>query len=151
VGELWKLDDIESFSHYFNRVSVLPLTDSGTSPQAYAYPGNVTINPPIVKVFQHSVKHPAGVLRKAAANRNLLGLLEFARQMVSGRIDRARVCLGALATISRIQEALYRYESGSEDASHITLLFFWGLGAAYSIPFLRARYRRIIACFHAYD
>jgi glycosyltransferase involved in cell wall biosynthesis len=151
IGEQWKLNDICAWATHFDKIIVVPLCYENGILNRYRYPANVQIDPPLVPLAGFPRERALRVFIDVLARRDPLELRELIGQITSLRLNRLRELIGAIGTANYVlRECLARGYLG-RDSNKTTFYFFWALGAATMIPFLKMHVGGIIVGFHGYD
>jgi glycosyltransferase involved in cell wall biosynthesis len=148
LGENWKRVELEAFATHFDRVTVVPFCYGGNRLPKPLPPGVCCLLP----LFPDPTYLNLRSFRALLSSR----LPAYVLESVRGRVFTSKPRLVAwLQAIVQIEAMLANAElrallrQGDGDS---VLYFFWGVGAAWLLPFLpRSQRPRAVACFHRYD
>lgn len=143
--------EILYLSKSFQRITIIPLTDSG-NPEPREIPENVTVLPPMLSV---SLNHKTKLFLKSILN--LKPLRFFISEFLHFRVYKNKLWFRNWLSFSSIGRAAMNsstFRSISELVTPATLFYFyWGDKSSVLCPFLKHQFpaNRFIARFHGSD
>lgn len=151
MGERWKVDDLKAMSPYFDKVVIVPFQRVNGEPHTYCdIPHNVEIQRPLLPAAGARTRSYWWGLPKALL-RHSLTRSEVLRQIQTGRHAFVASCLQEISTTWQALDEFKRRRLLNDPATDTSLFFFWGVGAANMIPFLKLGNCYVVVGFHGFD
>lgn len=147
----WKQLEIEilSQSGKFRHIHVIPFIKEGEPIQKYIPPKNVIVHQPLL------IQWPKFTIKKSIKcflNKRMLLILKLLiQEKAFSSKEKFIKFLSAVNSSEALFNSKVYKDHLSRNYKHKTLYFFWGVNAAYSIPFLTQKYKNIVVRFHGYD
>ncbi len=151
LKEQWKENEIILLSSYYKKIDVVPFYN--VDKVVYSIPGvsNVNFEDPIIHKWQGGLfRFISGVILEIGVSTFIIELFAMIR---SGFCKENVIKLyNAVLRVKQLRESVYFRKLIQENKSDKILYFYWGLGSAEIIPFLKLKnFKNIVVRMHRYD